>query len=275
VDLIDMMAYADAAMFPKKYAGKFQTWEVPSVGTSYVTFNLDRGPFVDQRLRQAAAHAIDHAAIAQAIFYGHGEPATGFYAPASPWYVKHPKPYPAYDPDKAKSLLRQAKAEGTEVILQALASYPYLRQTGEVLQAMWEEVGFKVTFYIDGDSVLRDRRRERSFHAEVTSANYRFDPDGWFARMFLSTSATNRMNANFRRDNVDRLIIEARQTADKQKRLELYTAIESMINEELPVLYLHHVALLEAGSIRLKGYKPGISGAFSTHGAGIRTAWLA
>jgi peptide/nickel transport system substrate-binding protein len=139
---------------------------------------------------------------------------------------------------------------------------------------MWEEVGFKVTFLIDDDPVLRDRRRNRSFHAEASGAGYRFDPDGWFSRMFLSTSATNRMHAGFRHNKVDRLITEARQTADKQKRLALYTEVESLVNEELPILYLHHVALLEAGSMHLKGYQPGISGAFSSKGAGIRTAWL-
>jgi peptide/nickel transport system substrate-binding protein len=275
VDLIDTMSYADAAIFPKKYAGKFQTWEAPSVGTAYVMFNLHRGPFADKRVRQAAAHAIDHRAIAEVVFFGRGETATGFYAPASPWYIGGVTSYPGYDPDKAKSLLRQAKAVGTQVVLQALVTYPYLRQTGEVLQAMWEEVGFKVLYHVDGDAVLRERRRDRSFHAEVSGASYRFDPDGWFSRMFLSTSPTNQVHTGFRHEKMDRLITEARQTADRAKRLDLYTAIESMVNEELPLLYLHHVTLLEAGSLHLKGYEPGISGAFSSQGAGIRTAWFA
>ena len=56
-DLIDNMAYTDAAEFPKKYAGQFQTWDVPILGTSFITLNMDKGPFADKRLRQAAAHA--------------------------------------------------------------------------------------------------------------------------------------------------------------------------------------------------------------------------
>jgi len=48
VDLIDSMAYADAAEFPKKYAGKFQTWNVPTVATSFILFNLEKGPFTDK-----------------------------------------------------------------------------------------------------------------------------------------------------------------------------------------------------------------------------------
>ena len=87
VDLIDNMAYTDAADFAKKYAGKFQTWEVPTLATSFIVFNLEKGPFTDKQLRLAAAHAIDHEAIKQAVFYGRGEIARGCYASASPWFA--------------------------------------------------------------------------------------------------------------------------------------------------------------------------------------------
>ena len=275
VDLIDTMAYSDAAVFAQQYAGTFQTWEVPMLGTSFVLFNLDRGPFTDKRLRQAAAHATNHDAIKAVVFHGRGDTATGYYAPVSPWHTPGATPYPAYDPDKAKFLLRQARAEGTEIDLQSSVSYPYLQQTGDVLQAMWSEVGFKVTHTVLGEPVLRKKRRDRDFHAMPAAASYRFDPDGWFAREFLSTAMANRQGSGFQNDQADRLILEARGTADRAKRLERYTALESLVNDELPILYLHHLTLLEAGALNLHGYQPAISGAFSTQGAGIRTAWLA
>ena len=84
VDLIDNMAYTDAAAFKQKYAGRFQTWDVSTLGTSFIRFNLDKGPFSDKRLRQAAAHAVDHQAIQHAVFYGRGNTATGYYAQGSP-----------------------------------------------------------------------------------------------------------------------------------------------------------------------------------------------
>src|SRR2546428_1074014 len=137
VDLIDNMAYTDAADFPKKYAGKFQTWEVPTLATSFLMFNVEKGPFTDKRLRLAAAHAIDHEAIKQAVFSGRGETARGCYASASPWFTAGIKAWPEYDPDKAKALLRKAKAGGTEVIVQVGTGYPYLQHTAELVQAMW------------------------------------------------------------------------------------------------------------------------------------------
>jgi len=273
-DLIDSMAYADAADFATKYAGKFQTWEVPTLATSFILFNLEKGPFTDKQVRLAAAHAIDHEAINQAVFHGRGEVARGFYAPASPWHAQGVEAWPPYDPDKARFLLRQARAVGTEVALQALPTPPYMQQTAELVQAMWAEVGFKVRFNLYDEVALNQNRRERTFHADSTAASYRWDPDGWFSRQILSTAPATRANSGFRNERADRLIAEARRTAERQKRLELYAAIDSLVNAELPLLYLYHLTLLEAGSMRLKGYQPSVSGAFSIRGGGIRTAWM-
>ncbi|GIX48876.1 MAG: ABC transporter substrate-binding protein [Candidatus Tectimicrobiota bacterium] len=275
VDLIDSMPYADAAAFSTQYAGRFQTWEVPALGTSYLIFNLDRGPFTDKRLRLAAAHAIDREAIHQAVFHGRGTIARGFYPPGCPWYMPDVTPPPAYDPDKARFLLRQARAAGTEVVLQALSTYPYLRQTGELVQAMWSEVGFNVRYYVYEAPVLQQKRRTREFDADASSASYRFDPDGWFSRVLLSTAPSTKLHSGFRNEKADRLILEARRTADKAKRKQLCAEIDSLVNAELPVLYLHHLTLLEAGVLHLKGYQPSVSGLFSIRGGGLRTAWLA
>jgi hypothetical protein len=38
---------------------------------------------------------------------------------------------------------------------------------------------------------------------------------------------------------------------------------------------MHHLTLLEAGSMKLQGYQPAISDFFSTKGARLRAAWLA
>ena len=274
VDLIDSMAYDDAAGFASKYAGKFQTWPVPTLGTSFLLFNLETGPFADKQIRLAAAHAVDHEAIKQAVFYGQGETARGFYAPASPWYTDSVKPWPSYDPDKAKFLLRQARAVGSEILLQASNVYPYMQQTAEIIQAMWTEVGLKVRYNLYDEVALNQKRRERDFHVDSTAASYRWDPDGWYGRQILSTAPATKANSGFQHAQADQLIREARRTAERQKRLELYGALDSIINEELPLLYLQHLTLLEAGSMRVHGYSPAVSGAFSIRGGGLRTTWM-
>jgi peptide/nickel transport system substrate-binding protein len=280
VDLIDNMAYADAAEFPERYAGEYQTWDVPALGTAFITFNLEKGPFAysqpdSKTLRQAAAYATDLEAIDLAVFYGRGEIATGYFPSVSPWHASPEGWRGKYDPDKAKFLLKKAKAVGTEVELMANDSWPYMQQTGELLQAMWSQVGFKVKYNIYDAAVLRQKRRAGDFHADSMAGSYRFDPDGWFSRQVISTSPLTQGQSRFRNERADKLIIEARQTADKAKRLELYHEIDTIVNEELPVLYTHHLTLLEAGGMNIKDYRPSISGSPNTHGAGLRAAWMA
>jgi peptide/nickel transport system substrate-binding protein len=172
-------------------------------------------------------------------------------------------------------MLKKAKAMGTEIDLMAADFPPYMQQTGELLQAMWSAVGFKVRFNFYDRAVLNAKRRSGDFHAESMAGSYRFDPDGWFSRQLLSTAATTKQESRFRNEKVDKLILEARKTGERTKRLELYRELETIVNDELPVLYTHHLTLLEAGTMNLKNYTPAISGAPSTQGAGIRVAWLA
>ena len=280
VDLIDNMAYADAATFPKRYAGKYQTWDVPALGTAFVYFNLEKGPFSygnpdSKLLRQAAAYAIDLEAVHRAVFYERGEIATGYFPSNSPWHASPEGWKGKYDPDKAKFLLKQAKYDGTTIELMANDSWPYMQQTGELVQAMWSEVGFKVSYQIFDAAVLRKRRRAGEFHANSAAGSYRFDPDGWFSRQVISTSPLTQNASRFRNERADKLIIEARKTAEKQKRLEIYREVENIINDEVPILYTHHLTLLEAGVMNLKGFKPAISGSPNVKGGGLRTAWLA
>jgi ABC-type transport system substrate-binding protein len=83
------------------------------------------------------------------------------------------------------------------------------------------------------------------------------------------------VESRFRNEKADQLIVEARKTADKAKRLEMYREVENIINDELPRLYTHHLTLLEAGVMNLKGYQPAISGSPNIKGGGLRTAWMA
>ena len=273
VELIDQLSPSVASSFASEYSERFQSWQIPMPGTAYIGFNHGHGPFQDKRIRHAAAHAINHEALLKAVFYGQGEIATGHYGSSSPWHVSGSNPWPQYDPEKARFLLRQAKAEGIEVKLQARNAPNRHHRAGELIQAMWSEVGFKVAYNIYEVGVYHQKIRSGDFHAISSGGSYRFDPDGWYSRQILSTSP-NARRFGFRHDRADTLIVEARRTADKSMRRAIYREVESIINDELPVLYLISGAIDQAGSTSVQGYQPAISGTFSTSGGGIRTAWL-
>lgn len=279
VDLIDNMSYADASNFKKKYGDTYNAWEVPQVGTGFVGFNLKNGPFSPNNphgklLRQAAAHAINHEAVHHAIFNGLSSPAPGFYSKVSPWYMPDIKRKYEYDPDKARFLIKKAGAVGEPIILTSRDAYAYMHQTGEIVHAMLSEVGLKVQHEIHPYSVLKQKWTKGEFHLDSSANSYRPDPDAWYGRQVLSTSGSTKLRSGFVNEKADKLILEAQTTLDTAKRLELYTAVEEIVNEELPHLYTHFVPLLEAGVKTLKGYTPAFAGPYSIQGAGLRASWM-
>ncbi|MBT4486326.1 MAG: ABC transporter substrate-binding protein [Rhodospirillaceae bacterium] len=283
-DLIDHLGYADISQFRRKFAGDFQTWNVPQVATAWVGFNFKTGPFSyqnpdSQALRQAAAHAIDRDAIHQSVFYGLGTIAKGFYGPDSPWYMPDIKGGPEYDPDKARFLLRKHSAQNTPIILVSRQDFAYMHQAGELVQAMWAEVGFKAVHEIHPNQVLREKYRKGAreaghYDADSAANSYRADPDGWFHRSLFSASPTTKLRSGYQSERADELIHLARETRARDKRMQIYTDVENIINEELPLIYTHTVPLLQGGVKTLAGYQPAFAGPFSTAGSGIRTAYF-
>src|ERR671931_403695 len=108
INLMDNMAYADVERFKKSYADKYNTWNL-HLGGVFVVFNFSQGPFQDQRLRTAAAHAIDRNAIHNSVFYGQGDMLDQPYPRGNPWHLEGSRSL-EYDPDKAKALVKQARA---------------------------------------------------------------------------------------------------------------------------------------------------------------------
>lgn len=279
VDLIDNMSYADASNFRQKYSDEYNAWDVPQVGTGYIGFNWKNGPFSPNNphgkiLRQAAAHAINHEAVHQAVFNGLSQTAPAFYSKVSPWYMPDIKRPYEFDPDKARFLIKKAGAQGEPIILTSRDAYAYMHQTGEIVHAMLSEVGFNISHEIHPYSVLKSKWRKGEFHLDSTANSYRPDPDAWYGRAVYSEAGSTKLRTGFKNERADKLILEAQQTADKAKRHELYMEVEKIVNEELPMLYTHFIPLLFAGAKSLNNFSPAFAGPYSTQGAGLRGAWM-
>jgi peptide/nickel transport system substrate-binding protein len=149
-----------------------------------------------------------------------------------------------------------------------------MQQTGELAHAMLKDAGFDVTFEIHPAAVLQDKYTKGTFDMESGATSYRIDPDGWYARTFLSTSPENIRRHGYKNEKVDQLIRAAKTEADKKKRLQMYSDVDSIVNKDLPLLYTHFVPLLQAGTNRMKGYKPAFTGPFQYAGGGLRTTWI-
>lgn len=150
----------------------FQTWHKHNV-------------FHDERVRQAAAYAIDHELIAKTIWRGVGvQPWGCTWPPSTELSTMNPKyleacsrPYP-YSPEKARELLRAAgypAGRGPSIKLVYWGNYPEEADLAQAMQPMLEKVGFRVT--IDPIDRAEYARRRKSGEGYVNSIMF-FGPGG-------------------------------------------------------------------------------------------------
>ena len=273
VHLIDSMAYADVERFKKSYGDKYNIWQW-HFGGLFVVFNFRRGPFQDKRLRTAAAHAINRQAVHTAVFYGQGDMLDQPYPRGNLWHLEGSRSL-EYDPDKAKTLLKEARAVGTAIKIISFAPVAFNAESGQMVQEMWNSVGFKVTLDSLDTIPYLNARKQGDFDGAIGGNTYRFDPDGFFERNFHSKSEYAQVLSGWQNARYDQLVEEAKRTLDPARRKELYTAAWNIVNDELPHFHLHEVTMTSAAVKALRGYQPGVTGAFTYASGGIRTAYIA
>jgi len=272
INLIDNMAYADVKRFKKTQGDKFSTWDL-HLGGVFVVFNFRQGPFQDKRLRTAAAHAIDRHAIHNSVFYGQGDMLDQPYPRGNPWHLEGSRSL-EYDPDKAKSLLKEARAVGTAIEMTCYVNLAYNRESAQIVQEMWNNVGFKVTLKPLDDLPLLETLKKGDFHGHIQGNSYRFDPDGFFERNLHSKSDYAQSLSGWHNERYDRLVEEAKRLLDPARRKELYTEAWNIVNVELPHFHLHELTMTAAAAREVKGYTPCVVGSFTHRGGGIRTAYI-
>ncbi len=273
VHLINTMAQADVERFKKSFSDKYNSWNWTQ-GGNFIAFNFQRGKFQDKRLRTAAAHAIDRNAIHQAVYYGNGAMNDQPYPPGNAWYLEGIRSL-EYDPDRAKAMLKEARATGTEVKIVVNTNIVVHRESAQVIQDLWSTVGFKVTVEALDVVPFREARNGGTFDALINGHTYRFDPDDFFFRNLHSKSDYSGSLSRWQNEQYDRLVEEAKRIADPAQRKALYTEAWNIVNVELPFYYMHEIPQTSAAVKELQGYQPGSSGAVTYQGGGLRTAYIA
>ncbi len=269
--LIDALAYADIERFQKTSGDKYNLWRWHSGGV-FVAFNFRKGAFQNKLLRIAAAHAIDRQAIHQSVYYGQGDIVDQPYPRGNPWHLESRSL--EYDLDKAKALLRQARAVGTPLKIVCNSTVPAYREIGQILQEQWNGIGFKVDLQPLDTAPFLQARKEGAFDGLINGHTYRFDPDDFFGRNLHSKSEYAQVLSGWQNARVDQLLEEAKKILDPVRRKELYTEVWNIVNVELPQFHLHEVTQTSVGVKEVQGYQPSAVGALTYHGGGVRTAYI-
>ncbi|OED34900.1 peptide ABC transporter substrate-binding protein [Chromatiales bacterium (ex Bugula neritina AB1)] len=124
---------------------KNMDYSYPNSETVYLRLDHNVAPLNDVRVRRALNHAIDREAFVGTILADGILLATGMTPPSTIGYNHSLKPY-SYDPEKARALLAEAKADGVPVdaeitLIGRTNNFGNVLETMEALLAMYQDVG--------------------------------------------------------------------------------------------------------------------------------------
>ena len=157
---------------------KLKLLKRPTFSVGYLGINQAKAPMDKPLVRQALAFGVDRASVA-GFYAGNGKVANQFLPPALFGYASKGVPSYKYNPEKAKSLLRQA---GLTLPVKVDLSYPtnvsrpYMpdpKRNAEAIGASLEKSGFSVTFH--------SAPWRPTYRAEVQAGNYQLFLFGWIA----------------------------------------------------------------------------------------------
>lgn len=234
---------------------------VPQLGNYYISFNVEKAPLDNVKVREALSLAIDRQYLIDNISKMKETPA-GAFVPVGMFDANPPEQFrdvggdffdptaEAYEANlaKAKELLAEAgypNGEGLPTIEYFYNENTKHQQIGEALQNMWKELGVNVELVQQEWATFLNTRK---------NGDYQIARDGWiadfndpisFLDMYISTSGNN--NSQWKNAEYDALIEKVKASSDQEERMKLMHEAEAMLFKDAilsPLFYQVDLFLL-------------------------------
>ncbi len=216
-----------------------------------LTFNTSAPPLNDARVRQAICFAIDRESMIRQLLQGQGKIAHSI-LPEDSWAFTSGQKY-SYDPAQARKLLDDAGYKNSQerfarpLVFRVIGSSTSAKQYAGVIQNNLKQVGISVRIEGAESQAHFDELRRGNFelaYGQWVGGNQ----DPIFYKDLFATSeiptekraAKNR--SRYSNAQLDPLLEEAVNTADRQKSLVLFTKIQEIVSREAPIFPLWYQA---------------------------------
>ncbi len=230
----------------------------PGTGPTIFTVPQEKPEWKDKRIRQALMHAIDREALIKQIAKGYGS-ITNTHLLGPAWALETSlKTYP-YDPEKAKSLLKEAgyDVNRTNKLQWTPGADPIRDQIVPLLQGYLAAVGVKTELNPLQPAPHLDNIAKNTYDLVLYGGgNYVADPEA--VAVTVSCAGWYPKGANiphYCNPRVDELFVAGRATSDQAKRAPIYKEISRIINDEVPWVWVMVPDTIYAASKKLGGFK--------------------
>ena len=225
-----------------KNSPKAKVLSVLTERVAYLAMNIQKPPVNDPKVREAIAYAIDKDGLVDGILGGYDKAVPEMLSPAHVGWVEGIEAR-GYDLAKAKALITEAGSKAKQPI-SLLTSPVYDQRVVQAIQQMLSEAGLTVKIEMtDMANWLKQMQSGPGSIPQMAFSRWSCacqDADGVLFPLLHSSSGW----ANAQDPEVERLLVEARQTLDEKKRLSLYRGVHERIAKELFLVPLYQVGII-------------------------------
>ncbi len=215
-----------------------------------IFFNSDKNKaLADKNLRVALASALDKDQIINDVFAGSYQRADGPLLSENWAYNDLVTKY-NYDPAAATAAL---KNKSLSIVLTVIDSGSNVAAATKI-KNYWEAVGIKVDLKIISGEQAANIIRDRDFEALLYGEAVGGDPDVYAFWHSSQIGAKGLNLANYNNPAVDKLLVEARGTADINERLAKYKKFQEIITTDLPAIFLYSPSYTYPQEQQLQGF---------------------
>lgn len=274
IDLMNLtpVQYSRQTANPR-FTSRFNRYRYPSSGYLYMGYNLRHPLFGDKRIRQAMTAAINKEELIQGVLFGMGQKSHGPIVPGRWAYNPDVKDI-EYDPKHAVKLLAEAgwkdkNSDGILVKDNKPFKFTILTNQGnqqrlmsaQIIQQRLRQVGVDVKIRIvEWATFLKEFIDKGNFEVVMLAWNISQDPD-MYDIWHSSKNKPGELNfIGYKNEEVDRLLVEGRNTFDIEKRKRAYFRIQDILADEQPYTFLYVPDALPVVSARIRGVEPAPAG---------------
>ncbi len=268
VDVINRVDFKTEALM--KANPNVNIFEV--TGNQHYTFPMltNIAPFDNLKVRQALKYAVNRQELVDKVLLGHGQVANDHpIGPASPYYAGDLEQN-AYDPEKAKSLLKEAGLSNVKLDLSAAnAAFPGAIDAAQLYQASAKAAGIDINVVQEPD----DGYWSNVWLKKAWCACYwsgRATEDWMFSTAYELGVPWN--DTNWDNKRFQELLLLARAELDPDKRRTMYREMQSIMSVEGGTIVPMYANYVDAHSTKLANSGT-IGNTFQLDGSRIIERW--
>ena len=233
---------------------------VPSPSMDFLACNLNRPFLQNQMARQAMMHAIDRQGIVDAVLRGEGTVVnSSIFGPEWMGVPEGLNPY-EYDPDKATAMLDESGFDKSQSFsIMTVPGTPSTDAALAIIVEQFSQVGFNVEILqVDVPELIRRYVDENDFDMFYNAGGvFRADPSisgTYFDTANFTPGGGN--GSHYSNARVDELFAQGKAQSAPEERKATYTELATILNEEVPWIFLWSPNSIYGVRNRLQGFAP-------------------